>query len=155
MLFACVFGAIGFLDDWEKLAKKQNLGLTAKAKFLLQLVASLVFVLLIVYIVMYFVWRRSALGRSMYAVGGNANCARVSGINVDRTRIAAFTISGLMAGLGGVMLSSKMGSINSVFGSTYSMDIIAAAVIVSPRCPREHEQMVNDALLSGDCRRSR
>ena len=46
MLFACVFGAIGFLDDWEKLAKKQNLGLTAKAKFLLQLVASLVFVLL-------------------------------------------------------------------------------------------------------------
>jgi phospho-N-acetylmuramoyl-pentapeptide-transferase len=46
LLFACVFGAIGFLDDWEKLAKKQNLGLSAKAKFLLQLVASLVFVLL-------------------------------------------------------------------------------------------------------------
>ena len=46
VLFACVFGAIGFLDDWEKLAKKQNLGLSAKAKFLLQLVASLVFVLL-------------------------------------------------------------------------------------------------------------
>ena len=46
VLFACVFGAIGFLDDWEKLAKKQNLGLSGKAKFLLQLVASLVFVLL-------------------------------------------------------------------------------------------------------------
>ena len=46
VIFACVFGAIGFLDDWEKLAKKQNLGLSAKAKFLLQLVASLVFVLL-------------------------------------------------------------------------------------------------------------
>ncbi|MGN0982142.1 MAG: phospho-N-acetylmuramoyl-pentapeptide-transferase [Candidatus Limivicinus sp.] len=46
VVFACVFGAIGFLDDWEKLAKKQNLGLSAKAKFLLQLVASLVFVLL-------------------------------------------------------------------------------------------------------------
>ena len=46
VLFACVFGAIGFLDDWEKLAKKQNLGLSATAKFLLQLVASLVFVLL-------------------------------------------------------------------------------------------------------------
>lgn len=46
LLFALVFGAIGFLDDWEKLKKKQNLGLTAKAKFLLQLVAALVFVLL-------------------------------------------------------------------------------------------------------------
>lgn len=45
-LFALVFGIIGFLDDWEKIKKKQNLGLTAKAKFLLQLVAALVFVLL-------------------------------------------------------------------------------------------------------------
>ena len=42
LLFALVFGAIGFLDDWEKLRKKQNLGLSAKAKFLLQLVAALV-----------------------------------------------------------------------------------------------------------------
>ena len=47
LLFALVFGSIGFLDDWEKLRKKQNLGLSAKAKFLLQLVAALVFVLLL------------------------------------------------------------------------------------------------------------
>ena len=46
LLFALVFGAIGFLDDWEKIKKKQNLGLTARAKFLLQLAAALVFVLL-------------------------------------------------------------------------------------------------------------
>ena len=47
LLLALVFGAIGFLDDWEKLRKKQNLGLSAKAKFLLQLAAALVFVLLL------------------------------------------------------------------------------------------------------------
>ncbi len=46
LLFAMVFGAIGFLDDWEKIKKKQNLGLTAKMKFLLQLAAALAFVLL-------------------------------------------------------------------------------------------------------------
>lgn len=46
LLFALVFGAIGFLDDWEKLKKKQNLGLTAKMKFLLQLAAALVFIML-------------------------------------------------------------------------------------------------------------
>ena len=46
LLFALVFGAIGFLDDWEKLKKKQNLGLTARMKFPLQLAAALVFVLL-------------------------------------------------------------------------------------------------------------
>ncbi len=45
-VFALVFGAIGFLDDWEKLRKKQNLGLTAKSKFLLQLAAALLFVIL-------------------------------------------------------------------------------------------------------------
>lgn len=46
LLFALVFGAIGFLDDWEKVKKAQNLGLSAKAKFLLQLVAALVFLFL-------------------------------------------------------------------------------------------------------------
>lgn len=46
LLLALVFGAIGFLDDYEKLKHKQNLGLTAKKKFLLQLVAAVVFILL-------------------------------------------------------------------------------------------------------------
>ena len=45
-LFALVFGAIGFLDDWEKIKNKQNLGLSAGMKFLLQLSAALVFVFL-------------------------------------------------------------------------------------------------------------
>ena len=45
-LFALVFGVIGFLDDYEKVKKKQNLGLTALQKFLLQLAAAIVFLLL-------------------------------------------------------------------------------------------------------------
>lgn len=47
LVFALGFGAIGFLDDYEKLRKKQNLGLTAKSKFLLQLLAALVFIFLL------------------------------------------------------------------------------------------------------------
>ena len=46
LLFALVFGAIGFLDDWEKLKKKENMGLSSRSKFLLQLAAALVFVLI-------------------------------------------------------------------------------------------------------------
>ena len=46
LLFALVFGAIGFLDDWEKLKKKENTGLTSRSKFLLQLAAALVFILI-------------------------------------------------------------------------------------------------------------
>ena len=47
LLFSLIFGAIGFLDDYEKLKKKQNLGLTAKSKFLLQLVVAIAFVFLL------------------------------------------------------------------------------------------------------------
>ncbi len=46
LLFALVFGLIGFLDDWEKIRHKQNTGLSARAKFLLQLMASLIFIFL-------------------------------------------------------------------------------------------------------------
>ena len=46
LLFALVFGAIGFLDDWEKLKKKENMGLSTRAKFLLQLAAALVFIMI-------------------------------------------------------------------------------------------------------------
>ena len=46
LLFALVFGAIGFLDDWEKLKKKENMGLSSRSKFLLQLSAALVFILI-------------------------------------------------------------------------------------------------------------
>ncbi len=46
LAFALVFGAIGFLDDWQKIRKKQNLGLSARSKFLLQLAAALAFILL-------------------------------------------------------------------------------------------------------------
>ena len=45
LLFACVFGLIGFLDDWEKLKKRENTGLSSRSKFLLQLAAALVFIL--------------------------------------------------------------------------------------------------------------
>ena len=46
LLFACVFGLIGFLDDWEKLKKRENTGLSSRSKFLLQLAAALVFILI-------------------------------------------------------------------------------------------------------------
>lgn len=57
-IFAAVFGAIGFLDDWEKIKKKQNLGLRAKTKFALQLLAALLFV--------YLMQRFGYIGRDLY-----------------------------------------------------------------------------------------
>jgi ribose/xylose/arabinose/galactoside ABC-type transport system permease subunit len=71
----------------------------------------------------------SRFGRSLYAVGGNFTAARLSGIPVDRVRIGAFALCGLLAGFAGVMLASRtgVGSPNAADGG--ELDAIAACVI--------------------------
>jgi D-xylose transport system permease protein len=77
-----------------------------------------------------YVAKRTTFGRHVYAVGGNAEAARRAGINVARVRIAVFMISGAMAGLGGVVLASRLASVDlDVGGGTLLIDAIAAAVI--------------------------
>ncbi|HSO02329.1 MAG TPA: hypothetical protein VLS46_07360 [Gaiellaceae bacterium] len=73
---------------------------------------------------------RTTFGRHVYAVGGNAEAARRAGINVARIRVIVFGISGMMAGLGGVVFASRLNSVDLNAGSgTILLDAIAAAVI--------------------------
>ena len=58
-----------------------------------------------------FIASRTRFGRHVYAVGGNAEAARRAGISVDRVRIAVFMIGGFMAGVGGIMLASRLRSV--------------------------------------------
>jgi D-xylose transport system permease protein len=77
-----------------------------------------------------FLAKRTTFGRHVYAVGGNAEAARRAGINVPRIRILVFMISGFMAGLGGIILASRLQSVDlNAGGSTLLIDAIAAAVI--------------------------
>ncbi|MGH3036943.1 MAG: sugar ABC transporter permease [Gaiellaceae bacterium] len=77
-----------------------------------------------------FVASRTRFGRHVYAVGGSAEAARRAGINVDRVRIAVFMISGFMAGVGGIMLASRLRSVaTGTGGGNLLLLIIAAAVI--------------------------
>jgi D-xylose transport system permease protein len=77
-----------------------------------------------------FVASRTAFGRHVYAVGGSAEAARRAGINVDRVRIAVFMISGFMAGVGGIMLASRLRSVaTNTGGGNLLLLVIAAAVI--------------------------
>jgi D-xylose transport system permease protein len=77
-----------------------------------------------------FVASRTRFGRHVYAVGGSAEAARRAGINVDRVRIAVFMISGFMAGVGGIMLASRLRSVaTNTGGGQLLLLIIAAAVI--------------------------
>lgn len=81
-------------------------------------------------LVLTFLAKRTTFGRHVYAVGGNAEAARRAGINVARIRILVFMISGFMAGLGGVVLASRLQSVDlNAGGSTLLIDAIAAAVI--------------------------
>lgn len=85
--------------------------------------------LLVVFIIVYIIWNRTPIGRSLYAVGGNSHAAHVSGINVDRVIIFAFGAAGFLAGLAGFLLSAYMGAVTSTFGISYDMSNIAASVI--------------------------
>ena len=78
-------------------------------------VAVLVGVLLVFWT---YVLRRTRFGRHVYAVGGNAEAARRAGINVDRIKIACFAICSLMAVVGGIVLASRLRSVDIVEDST-------------------------------------
>jgi D-xylose transport system permease protein len=82
------------------------------------------------YVVWTFVAERTRFGRHVYAVGGNAEAARRAGINVPGIKLAVFAISGFMAALGGIVLASRLSSVDtSTGGGTILLYSIAAAVI--------------------------
>jgi inositol transport system permease protein len=68
-------------------------------------------------------------GRHVYALGGNEQAARVSGVNVSRVKIGIYTFSGLLAGLGGMIVAGRIGSGNPQLGTGAELDAITAAVI--------------------------
>jgi D-xylose transport system permease protein len=77
-----------------------------------------------------YVLRRTRFGRHVYAVGGNAEAARRAGIDVDRIRIACFAICSLMAAVGGIVLASRLRSVDTnAGGGAILLYSIAAAVI--------------------------
>lgn len=91
----------------------------------------LAFFLVIIFLVLWtWVAERTTFGRHVYAVGGNAEAARRAGINVARIRLQVFMISGLMAGMGGVIFAARLNSVDlNAGGGTLLLDAISAAVI--------------------------
>lgn len=77
----------------------------------------------------WYVLNRTRLGRSIVAVGGNQEAARVSGISVNRIKISVYAISGLLAGIGGLVLAGRLNSANALSADGNELDTIAAVVI--------------------------
>ncbi|MBU8771401.1 ABC transporter permease [Cytobacillus oceanisediminis] len=85
--------------------------------------------LIILLILCYFIMNKTKLGRYMYAVGGNAEAARFSGINIKKIQFFAYTFSGLMAAIAGIVLASRMFSGQPTAGEGAELDAIAAVVL--------------------------
>ncbi len=72
---------------------------------------------------------KTILGRYTFALGSNEEASRLSGVSVDRWKIAVYTVCGLFAGLAGVLLAARLNSAQPSLGQGYELDAIAAAVI--------------------------
>lgn len=88
-----------------------------------------VLILALVTAVGYVAQRYSRYGRQIYAVGGNAEAARLSGLNVSRLITSVYVLVGLLSGLAGFLLSARLGSAEAVAGTGYELRVIASVVI--------------------------
>ena len=89
----------------------------------------LVIIALLAVIVSWFVLRQTVLGVQIYAVGGNERAARLTGIKVNRVLLFVYGISGLLAGLAGIMSASRLYSASGILGQGYELDAIAAVIL--------------------------
>jgi len=108
----------GLPTEYGKIANTEILGLQAP-----------VIVMIVGFIVLATVMKRTAFGLRVYAVGGNRVAADVAGVNTQRTLTAVYVISGALAGVSGVILSSRVISGPPDLGAGYELDAIAAVVI--------------------------
>lgn len=86
-------------------------------------------ILVVAIIVFWIVLSRTTFGRALYAIGHNETAARYSAIRVDRIKVVIYTLSGLMAGIAGVIFVSRVSTTRSDMGTGLELDVIAAVVL--------------------------
>lgn len=85
--------------------------------------------MIIFYLIGYILLTKRPYGTYLYSIGGNAEAARLCGINVNRTLIITYLLSGLFAGIAGIVLLSRVNTGPATLGSGYEMDIITSVVL--------------------------
>ena len=88
-----------------------------------------VFLMVLVYVLLYILLTRHQFGRLIYAIGGNEQACRLSGIAVDRIKTGIYVVSGALCGLTAVVLSSRLMSAQPTAGAGYELDAIAAVIL--------------------------
>lgn len=88
-----------------------------------------VIIMFIVFIVLYVLIHKTAFGKSVYAIGGNEKAAYISGVKLNKVKIIIYSISGIMASISGLIMTSRLSSAQPTAGASYEMDAIAAVVL--------------------------
>ncbi|MGN1033821.1 MAG: ABC transporter permease [Intestinibacter sp.] len=88
-----------------------------------------VILFIVIFAIFMFVLEKTTFGRRIYATGSNWKSAKLAGVNIDRTKIAAYAISGLMSAMAGLILLSRLNSAQPTLGSGYELDAIAAVAL--------------------------
>lgn len=88
-----------------------------------------IILMLMVYIALYVVLKKTTFGRHTYAVGGNEEASRLSGLRVDRLKLYVYALTGTLSALAGLILTSRLNSAQPTAGTAYELDAIAAVVL--------------------------
>ena len=88
-----------------------------------------VILFVLAFIAFYFMLNKTTFGRRIYATGSNSKCARLAGVDIDKTKIIVYGISGFMSALSGLILLSRLNSAQPTLGDGYEMDAIASCII--------------------------
>jgi len=88
-----------------------------------------VIIALVIALILTFITNKTKLGRNIYAIGGNPQSAWFSGINIKLHTLIVFIISGVCAGIAGVVMTARLGAAEPMAGSGYELFAIAAAII--------------------------
>ncbi len=88
-----------------------------------------VYIAALVVLAALFVTQKTKFGRYIYAIGGNEQAARLSGINIKKVKLTVYAMAGMLAALGGIIVTSRLNSAQPNAGISYELDAIAAVVI--------------------------
>lgn len=88
-----------------------------------------IIILIVIYVIAFFVLTHTSFGRNVYAIGGNKEATRLSGINIKLNEASVYAITGLLCGIAGIILTARLGSAGPEAGKGYELDAIAAVIL--------------------------
>lgn len=88
-----------------------------------------VLIMAVIFLVCYFVLNQTRFGRHIYSVGGNEEASRLAGVNTTKVKVMAYAISGFLAAVAGLIVTSRLSSAQPTAGDGYELDAIAAVVL--------------------------